>query len=663
MPWSLLSAPAASVGPISSLRHPHVANLIGAIAGFWRFPADTPGRVRIQHNSGARTRPALQKCNWLNATAAAVLCFGLGTVHIYAQDRQAVLVVANSASASSLSIAMQYAAARGVPDDQVLRITTATRAQVTRAAFEREIQAPIAGWLASRGAQDRILYIVLTRDVPLRIEGTRGRQGTGASVDSELALLYRRMAGATERVQGPVGNPYFFANAGDLAKPFDRAAYDIYLVTRLDGFTTADALALIDRGAAPVRDGRILLDQPDKATDVRADWFKTAADRLALGEFRDRIVHETTARALVNEIGILGYFSWGSNDPALSMRHPGLSFVPGALAGTFVSTDARTVAAPPEAWKPSRPGMRNDYAGSSQSLAADLVRAGATGVSGQVAEPYLDGAVRPDVLFPGYVSGLNLAEAFYRAIPYLSWQTVVFGDPLCSPFRTPAMASAATPAAVDPDTEMPATFSERRLANMRVPGMADVVFKLMMRAEARSARLDIEGAIEALQRATAAGQTFLPAWRALATMFEQARKYPEANETYRRILALAPDDIPALNNLANNLAVYENRAKDALPLAARAARLAKRDPLVDDTLGWVHHLLGDDQQALRLLEPALRALPASATIQLHAAVVFRAVGRLDDARKALDAAGQLDPSLRETTEFRALEGDDETFPR
>jgi uncharacterized protein (TIGR03790 family) len=662
MPWSLLSAPAASVGPLSSLRHPQVAHLIGAIAGFWRFPADTPGRVRIQHNNGARTRPALQKCNRLNAIAAVVLFLGLGTVHIYAQDRNAVLVVANSASASSVSIAMQYAAARGVPDDQVLRITTATRAQVTRAAFEREIQAPIAGWLASRGAQDRILYIVLTHDVPLRIDGTRGRQGTGASVDSELALLYRRMAGATERVQGPVANPYFFADTGDLAKPFDRAAHDIYLVTRLDGFTTADALALIDRGAAPVRDGRILLDQPDKATDVRADWFKTAADRLALGEFRDRIVHETTARALVNETGILGYYSWGSNDPALSMRHPGLSFVPGALAGTFVSTDARTVAAPPEVWKPSRPGMRNDYAGSSQSLAADLVRDGATGVSGQVAEPYLDGAVRPDILFPGYVSGLNLAEAFYRAIPYLSWQTVVFGDPLCAPFRTPATTISTAPA-MDPETEMPAIFSQRRLANMRVPGVADAVLKLMMRAEARSARLDMDGAIEVLQRATVAGETFIPAWRALAAVFEQVRKYPEANQVYRRILTLDPDDLPALNNLAFNVAVYQNQPKDALPLAARAARLAKRDPLIDDTLGWIHHLLGDDQQALRLLEPARRALPTSAILQFHAAQVFRAVGRLDEARKALDAAGQLDPSLRETTEFRALEGDAEAFSR
>ena len=58
-----------------------------------------------------------------------------------------------------------------------------------------------------------------------------------------------------------------------------------------------------------------------------------------------------------------------------------------------------------------------DFAGSSQSLSGDLVRSGATGVAGQVAEPYLDGAIRPDILFPVVHFGFNLAEAFYLRPP------------------------------------------------------------------------------------------------------------------------------------------------------------------------------------------------------------------------------------------------------
>ena len=65
---------------------------------------------------------------------------------------------------------------------------------------------------------------------------------------------------------------------------------------------------------------------------------------------------------------------------------------------------------------------------------ADLIRAGVTGVSGNVDEPFLGGTIRPDILFPAYTSGRNLAESFYAAMPYLSWQTIIVGDPLCAPF-------------------------------------------------------------------------------------------------------------------------------------------------------------------------------------------------------------------------------------
>ncbi len=61
---------------------------------------------------------------------------------------------------------------------------------------------------------------------------------------------------------------------------------------------------------------------------------------------------------------------------------------------------------------------------------------------GQVGEAYVLGAVRPDILFPAYLAGFNLAEAFYLATPTLSWKTVVVGDPLCRPFNGRALTSA-----------------------------------------------------------------------------------------------------------------------------------------------------------------------------------------------------------------------------
>ena len=47
------------------------------------------------------------------------------------------------------------------------------------------------------------------------------------------------------------------------------------------------------------------------------------------------------------------------------------------------------------------------------------------------------------MLFPAYLAGFNLIESFYLAIPHLSWQTIVVGDPLCAPFpRIPPAAAA-----------------------------------------------------------------------------------------------------------------------------------------------------------------------------------------------------------------------------
>ena len=75
---------------------------------------------------------------------------------------------------------------------------------------------------------------------------------------------------------------------------------------------------------------------------------------------------------------------------------------------------------------------------------------------------------------------------------------------------------------------------------------------------------------------------------------------------------------------------------------------------VVDTLAWIQHLLGRDVDAARLMDSAVKASPPRAVIRLHAAVVFAAVGRLDDARKELGEALRLDPSLDTGDEVKAL---------
>jgi uncharacterized protein (TIGR03790 family) len=576
-----------------------------------------------------------------------------------AQSGDNVLLVVNESSAESGRIAEAYARTRGVPQTQLLRITVDAAAdEIERAVFDAQIQAPIAEWIRRNSAQDRILFIVLTKGIPLRIKGTSGRGGTLASVDSELTLLYRRLAGTDAPLSGPLANPYFLGDTAIArAQMFSHQAYDIYLVTRLDGYTVDDVLKVIERGAAPVREGRILLDQKAGLNDAGGDaWLKGAADWMTANGFGDRVVLETTSRVLTGEKNVLGYFSWGSNDPAVTVRMFGLGFVPGAIAGMFVSTDARTFKEPPAAWTI---GPWTDkakfFAGSPQSLAGDLIREGVTGVAGHVAEPYLDATIRPNILFPAYLSGFNLAESFYLAMPYVSWQTVIVGDPLCAPFPRKTLQPSDIDKGIDPATELPALFSARRMQATARQAVKPEAARPLLRAEARTGKGDKAGAMKALEEATAIDPRLAAAHLLLAQSYEEAKDYDKAMERYRKILAVNPNEPIALNNLAYALAVRKGQPAEAIGYAERANTLAQGNATIADTLAWVQHLLGRDREAAQLLPRAVRALPANAEIRLHAAVVYAAIGMLEPAAKELGEALRLDPTLAANSDVKALQ--------
>jgi uncharacterized protein (TIGR03790 family) len=606
--------------------------------------------------------------------SACLVLSALASSGASAQTAANLLLVLNKDSAGSVQVAEHYARVRGVPQDQVLRLSLGAPADdLERVDFEARIQAPVADWIRRHGAQDRLLFIVLAKGVPLRIRGTSGRSGTVASVDSELALLYRRMAGDAPPLAGPLPNPYFLGDAPvERARPFTHREADIYLVTRLDGYTVDDVLKVIDRGAAPMREGRILLDQRG-AREVAGGntWLRRAADWLTSHGFGDRVVLDTTAAALAGGrpawaqggagppdrsdaqrgSGVIGYYSWGSNDPAITSRALGLAFVPGALAGMFVSTDARTFREPPPGWMTGPWGDQGRYwAGSPQSLTGDLIRDGVTGAAGHVAEPFLDATIRPDILFPAYVSGFNLAESFYLAMPYVSWQTVVVGDPLCAPFPRKGLQPADIDPGPDPATETAAFFSARALRAAAARGIGPEAARLLLRADARRARGDEAGARAALEQATAVDPKLAGAQVQLAIDDEARKDYARAAERYRLALDVVPDDPAALNNLAYILATRLGKPAEALGYAERAVAGAPESATVADTLAWTRHLLGRDEEAARAMPAVVAALPRNAEVRLHAAVIYAAVGRLDAAAAELAEALRLQPSLAGTDE-------------
>jgi len=603
-----------------------------------------------------RRRPA----GWSAATLRAfgtllILTSSIGNKCAEAQSPANVLLVVNSTSAASGSISRYYAERRGVPQDNVCSITTPATESISRADYVAQIEQPIWQCIAGLRAQDRILYIVLTKDVPIRVSGTGGRTGTNASVDSELTLLYRRRTGQQAPVAGFVSNPYY-AGSSPIAsiKPFSHELQDIYLVTRLDGFTVQDAIALIDRATTPSRDGRFVLDERATLVDSGGDrWLRSAAERLRELGLGDRVQLDESTKVLTKEAGVLGYYSWGSNDPAIQIRDFEMQFVPGAIAGMFVSTDARTFKEPPAAWRPSNDGRRESiFGGSHQSLVGDLIRAGVTGAAGHVDEPFLDATIRPEILFPAYASGRNLAEAYYAAMPYLSWQTLVIGDPLCGPFPHAPLETLAIDPGLDAPTELPGYFAKRRLATLGTSLNKDAA-AFFVRAESRTARKDTAGVRQALEAAVAAEPRFTLARLQLAEAAEAADDADRAATQFRAILGYAPNDAIALNNLAWNLATRQNKPEDALPFAQRAIAVIKT-PQFFDTLAWIQHLLKQDAEAAANIRIARSTNSLDPDLLWHAAVIYAAVKDVPRAAAELTLALKIKPDLADRDDVKKL---------
>ena len=616
------------------------------------------------------------------------------TASAAAQTAGNVVVVINETSPVSVKIGEYYIAKRGIPAQNVVRLRATAEDEIERARFEYDVERPISEALTRYSLQDQILYIVLTKGIPLRVRGTGGLDGTVASVDSELAVLYRKLLGIPSPPAGRIANPYYLANRPLVdAKRFSHVKHDIYLVTRLDGFTVDDAIGLIDRAAAPARDGVFVLDQRASAGNrIGDDWLGSAAERLAEGGHAERVMLEHSSAPAATTAPALGYYSWGSNDPALTSRRVGVTFAPGALAGAFVSTDGRTFTEPPASWTIGRWGDQKGYfAGSPQSLAGDLIRAGATGVVSHVAEPFLDGSARPQIVFPAYVAGFNLAEAFYLAIPYLSWQNVVVGDPLCAPFKAAALPPDELNPPLDPETELPRFFSARRLDVLASYDVRPQISKLMLKASARLLHADLDGAAKALEAVTVVEPALNAAHFVLATIYDVSGQSKRAVERYQTILATAPNEVRALNNLAYALAVGEKSPKDALPFAQKAYTIAHDNAVeltldvgyavaarkgtppnvlpfapvgynvsavkaqIADTLGWIQHLLGNNAIAEKYLTQAGAGAPDNAEVQLHVAMFKASLAQFDEARKALQNAITLDAKMLERSEVKELQ--------
>lgn len=323
------------------------------------------------------------------------------------------LVVYNKEVPGSQALAEYYAAKRGLPPENIVRTATLAEESISFVEFDKNICGELKTKIkALKSIDRRIDYIVLAKGMAIR-----SWEGKDAfSIDSHIAAMNLQTGSDASRPR--VQNPYYGKD-----EPFNSDKFNMYLVTRLDGYTFADARKLVDNSiAAKAHKGPFLFDSDPGR---RSGGYKPLEDSMAQANAVMKskgynVTYEET-KSFVNGSGLAGYASWGSNDQGFSQStYASIKFLPGAIAETFVSTSGRT-------FKAGTSG--------GQSLVGDLIQNGVTGIKGYVNEPFAIALARPDILFDRYTDGRNLAESFYAASPLIKWRDIVIGDPLCAPYK------------------------------------------------------------------------------------------------------------------------------------------------------------------------------------------------------------------------------------
>lgn len=313
---------------------------------------------------------------------------------------------------------------------------------------------------------------------------TAGEKGGGADSRADGAILnpywrgarritdYRNEHSRSPKVMSPLGGPGLFWEPAGQAPPENRLGPgDILLVCRLDGRDVDDVRGMIDRGAGlriDVERARIVLDEsasngvadeaPNHELDNQEPMFVWGGDDfemsrdllLADGRFRaENIVYDRfgdvrgfcvgpridfQGRGRLVEGPVLLLASEGGNaaggKPAAAdgreagaMYAESFEYAPGALFLSIESYNGRDF------------GGVGGWPGQQQG--ADFIRAGGTFAILTVWEPFAFSAPQSFRIVRNFLLGeLTWAEAAYSAIPVLSWQHIVLGDPLARVVRS-----------------------------------------------------------------------------------------------------------------------------------------------------------------------------------------------------------------------------------
>ncbi len=387
----------------------------------------------------------------------------------FALEPDEILVIANSSTPASVRIAEDYCAKRNVPKDNILALPlgASLNDSITRLNYEKLLAEPVRRKLSEPAFIGRIRCLLTTYGVPIKVQGRGQLQGmenelvklqaalglekakldklnlrspggspkqkalindnirriqssidyitgreTNASVDSELAMV---QFGRYELYRWQLNN----------IKTVSRWDFTTLMVSRLDGPGENIAIGLIDKAISAEKTGLkgiVYIDSRGIANDNKpysfgyfdqslrdlAAFMRLHANSPVKEEKTENLFEPNTCPQTTI------YCGWYS----LRKYIDAFNFVDGAIGYHISSFEAVDLRDPDSTqWCPA------------------MLRRGVTATIGAVAEPYLSAFPEPKAFFAELVNGRCLVEAYYLTSPFNSWQLVLIGDPLYTPFK------------------------------------------------------------------------------------------------------------------------------------------------------------------------------------------------------------------------------------
>ena len=343
-------------------------------------------------------------------------------------------VVYNKLHPASLEIARHYIQSRNIPEDHLIELSLPFTAGIERADYEQRIEEPIRNALSEKNllmtssntvSTNAVRYLVLCRGIPFVILNQKGeeqnsRDKTGAAVDSELASLPLRLLNSPRGYEGQLrcfatglSNPYIIG-----------PRTGVLMTARLDGPSDRIANGLVDKALQAEKEGlwgKCLFDVRGLTNSgyLQGDlWLRGAAEVCRLYGFETKVdTHSETVSGDMPQDALAFYAGWYDYNASGPFRNGLAEFMPGAFAYHLHSFSAQNLFTTSNHW------------------VGPLLDRGATCTVGYVDEPFLGCTLNVEAFTEWMLRGASFGEAVYHALPSLSWQTTVIGDPLYRPFK------------------------------------------------------------------------------------------------------------------------------------------------------------------------------------------------------------------------------------